>query len=248
MEAKIDLNSDLGEHPGSTLDEQIMPFISSCNIACGGHAGDRDSVKETVRLATENNVAIGAHPSFPDRRNFGRIKMEIPEKELAQSLRSQIELVISVTEGLNEKLHHVKPHGALYNLAARDSKTAKLVVEVVGEIDPKLLLYGLPNSEMQRAASELDLPFVGEAFADRQYEPDGSLRSRSYADAVIHDEDLVLEQVQRIVFDRKVGTTHESIAIQAQTICLHSDTAGAVTLAKAIQNHLIGKGATISAV
>ena len=244
----IDLNSDLGEQADSILDEQIMPFISSCNIACGGHAGDKASVKRTIALAKKHEVAIGAHPSYPDRENFGRQIMEIEAEELMEHLDQQIRLVKELAEDAGQELHHVKPHGALYNLAAVDAEIAQLVVSVIQEIDPALKLYGLSHSEMEKEATYADAPFVGESFADRKYELDRTLRNRKYPDAVIVDEKKVLAQVENLVFQHVAYCNGNELEIYSQTICLHSDTEGAVNLAKAIYTHLENKGATITAV
>ena len=248
MEVKIDLNSDLGEHPDSTLDEQIMPFISSCNIACGGHAGDEDSVKKTIELAIENGVAIGAHPSFPDRENFGREILTMDNDQLSKSLKEQVLLVKALTERAGKKLHHVKPHGALYNLAAVDKETSRLISELILDIDPEIRLFGLANSVSEEVARELGVKFIGEAFADRRYEPDMTLRSRKLEDAVIHDVNEVLKQVEEIALNGRVYSNEKLLKVSAETICLHSDTKGAVNLAKSIHDHLVKKGTTIAAI
>ncbi|MFK7951731.1 MAG: 5-oxoprolinase subunit PxpA [Ekhidna sp.] len=244
MPISIDLNADLGEHPNSNLDEQIMPYISSCNIACGGHAGNASTVRETIELAVKHNVAIGAHPSFPDRENFGRkmVKMEI--NELRNSLRDQMNLVISVLKEKGMKLHHVKPHGALYNYAAKDEVISKMICELVLEIDSELKLYGLAHSVTEEVANEMNVHFVGEAFADRRYEMDKTLRSRNENDAVLSSEQEVLEQVEQLVCHQRVKSD-KWLPISAQTICLHSDTKGAVHLAQVIRNHLEQKGVHI---
>lgn len=246
--ATIDLNSDLGEQSDSILDEQIMPYISSCNIACGGHAGDEDSVRRTIDLAIKNNVAIGAHPGFPDRENFGRAIMDIEPEELRKSLKQQITLAKKLAEEAGHELHHVKPHGALYNLASVDAEVSKLIISVLQDIDPKLSLYGLCDSETERETRKADLPFIGEAFADRKYELDKTLRNRKFDDAMIHDKVEVLAQVENLAFHKRAFNNGKELNIDARTICLHSDTKGAVHLAKAIHDHLEGHGATITAV
>ncbi|MEP1096714.1 MAG: 5-oxoprolinase subunit PxpA [Cyclobacteriaceae bacterium] len=245
---KIDLNSDLGEQSDSILDEQIMPYISSCNIACGGHAGDENSVRRTIDLAIKNKVAIGAHPGFPDRENFGRVIMEIDPDALRKSLKEQMLLAKKLTEEAGQKLHHVKPHGALYNLASVDSEISRLIISVLKEIDPELSLYGLCHSETEKEAKAAGVPFIGEAFADRKYELDKTLRNRKHDDAMIHEEAEVLNQVENLTFHKRAFNGDTELSIDARTICLHSDTKGAVHLAKAIHDHLKGKGATITAV
>ncbi len=248
MSLTIDLNSDLGEHPDSLLDAQIMPYISSCNIACGGHAGDKGSVRSTIKLAIKSNVAIGAHPSFPDHKNFGRKIIHMKPTELKLVLREQILLVKSEVEKSGESLHHVKPHGALYNLASIDKDTALLISEVVLNIDPQLKLYGLAQSVSEVIAQEKSISFIGEAFADRRYEADKTLQNRNSEDSVIHNEVEILAQAEALTFSKKVLLKTGWLDINAQTVCLHSDTKGAVNLAKAIHNHLIEKGAIITSV
>lgn len=248
MSVSIDLNADLGEHPDIELDAQIMPFLSSCNIACGGHAGDSHSVKGTIQLATQHQVAIGAHPAFPDRENFGRQKMDISPEDLLATLTDQILLVKELAEAVGQKLHHIKPHGALYNLAAVNRETASLIAELVLSIDPQIKLYGLSHSLSEKVALEKGVHFVGEAFADRRYEKDGTLRNRKWEDAVIYQNEEVLDQVEDIVCNGRVCAQDVWLPIAAQTICLHGDTKGAVNLAKSIHEHLVTKGVTITSV
>ena len=243
----IDLNNDLGEHPNSNLDEQIMPFLSSCNIACGGHVGDEKSVRETVLLAKKFNVAIGAHPSFPDRKDFGRKVINISNDELEQSIREQINLVHRICQEHEIQLHHVKPHGALYNQAAKDEKLSDLICSVIKSIDPAIKLYGLAHSITSTTAEKHGVEFVAEGFADRKYESDKTLMSRTKEKAVITSEKEVLQQVEEMVLNNRVFAK-DWISIQAQTICLHSDTQGAVNLAGKIRHHLEAKGVYITSV
>ena len=247
MSISIDLNSDLGEHSDSHLDEQIMPYITSCNIACGGHVGDATSVKKTIELAMKHHVAIGAHPSFPDKENFGREVMSMNLEDLRTSVLEQVQLVKSSCEEMKINLHHIKPHGALYNLAANDEKISTMLCELLLALDPKVKLYGLAHSITERVAVSMNIDFVGEAFADRSYEMDKTLRSRKKKGAVIEDEEMVLRQVEELVCSGRV-TSEEWLSISAQTICLHSDTKGAVNLAKSIRNHLEQKGVHIRSV
>lgn len=247
MAVNIDLNSDLGEHPDRSLDEQIMPHISSCNIACGGHAGDEASVKATIALAINHQVAIGAHPSYPDKENFGRQVMLIDEGDLFRSLHEQILLVKSTAEVFNVPLHHIKPHGALYNKAAVDADISKLICEVVKSIDPELKLYGLAHSITEATAEKHDIHFIGESFADRRYNPDKTLKSRKFPDAVLTSTKDVLAQVEELVLNKRAFAS-DWISIESKTVCLHSDTKGAVTLAKRIHEHLVSKGVNIAAV
>lgn len=248
MNPIIDLNSDLGEQLDAVLDEGIMPYISSCNIACGGHAGNEDSVRRTIKLAIKNDVAIGAHPGYPDRENFGRKIIEMDKADLEKTLRDQILLAKRLTEDAGKKLHHVKPHGALYNFAATDRDTSSLICELLLEIDPNIKLYGLAHSMSEEVAKEKNMNFVGEAFADRRYEPDKTLRNRKFGDAVLHEEKEVLEQVENITIDRYVLSSGKRLNVDAATICLHSDTKGSVNLAKSIHDYLVNKGVTITSV
>lgn len=242
----IDLNADLGEHPGTDLDEQIMPYISSCNVACGGHIGDELSVRQTVRLAKQNGVAVGAHPSYPDQVNFGRKIIEIQPQELADSIAEQISLVKRICEEEDVKLHHVKPHGALYNHAAAEPFISELIFNVLNETVPGIPWMGLAGSISEDVAKQHQYPFIAEGFADRQYETDGSLRSRSKEGAVLKEK-KVLDQVEELVINRRVDVDGW-LDLDIQSICLHGDTEGAVTLAKEINQHLVSKGIKIAAV
>ncbi|MEM0940035.1 MAG: 5-oxoprolinase subunit PxpA [Bacteroidota bacterium] len=247
MAFTIDLNADLGEHPNSDLDERIMPYLSSCNIACGGHIGNAESVKYTVELAKQFSIKIGAHPSFPDSINFGRKVMNIHPDKLKSSLKKQIDLVNDSAERSEIPLHHVKPHGALYNLAAYDQETSALICEVIAQINPKLKLYGLAHAIIEKVAGSYGLQFVPEAFADRQYRVDRTLLPRSEKGAVLSNEKNVLDQVEELVFNKRVFADCW-ISIDSETICLHSDTKGAINLAAKIRKHLESKGAIIAAV
>lgn len=243
----IDLNCDLGEHPGESLDEAIMPFLSSCNIACGGHAGNEDSVRASILLAQQHGVAIGAHPGFPDKVNFGRLVPKISTQELRTSLTNQVNLVKRECDKLGASLHHVKPHGALYNLAAKEPSISALICEFIAQIDPTLKLYGLADSVTETVAKGSGVAFIAEGFADRKYESDKSLRSRSKTGAVLSNETDVLQQVEELVLNERVFSD-QWIALNVKTICLHSDTQGAVNLAKKIRAHLEKNGIRIAVV
>lgn len=246
MTTSIDLNADLGEHPNSHLDEQIMPFISSCNIACGGHIGDEGSVRQTILLARKHGVAVGAHPSYPDPENFGRKIIQIQPQQLADSLTEQIQLVQRICSEEGVSLHHIKPHGALYNHAASDRFISELILNVIKEVANESYWMVLADSVSQQIAIEHQYPFIAEGFADRKYESDGSLRSRSKAGSVLTPVE-VIAQVEELVVNKRV-MADQWIELNAQSICLHGDTAGAVTLAKEINNHLVSKGIQIAAV
>jgi UPF0271 protein len=252
----IDLNCDMGE--GMVTDVAIFPFISSANIACGGHAGDTDTMRRTVELALRHGVAIGAHPSYPDRDNFGRTDLlesqpgeadrPFPFSRLLSSLTRQIGALQLVCREMGTWLHHVKPHGALYNRAAADPAVSKIIAEAVREADPSLFLYGLSGSHSRAEAEKAGLRFVSEVFADRTYQPDGSLTPRVGANALILDPLIMLEQVLTMVQQQQVRAANgEIISITADTICLHGDGADAVTFAKLIRDALDRKRIAVAA-
>jgi UPF0271 protein len=247
----IDLNCDMGE--GMETDAAIFPFISSANIACGAHAGDVDIMRRTVELAMEHRVAIGAHPSYPDRARFGRVDiLGIPASPaelsvLEDSLFEQLRVLDRVCRAFGVHLHHVKPHGALYNRAARDASVAAMIARVVAEFDRAMLLYGLSGSLMGPAALAAGLRFVSEVFADRSYLPDGSLTPRSEPGALIGDAAEAVAQVTKMVRLGAVGTTAGDVAIKAETVCLHGDGAHAVEFARLIHGALTTEGVRIAA-
>jgi UPF0271 protein len=236
MPLTIDFNCDLGE--GGGADGELMPWITSANIACGGHAGDVVTMRETVALAEAHGVAVGAHPGFLDRENFGRREQELTAGALRELVTSQIEAL----RGCGS-VRHVKPHGALYNQAARDPEMAKIVAEAVYEIDPKLILFGLAGSELVRAGRKRGLRVASEVFADRTYQADGSLTPRSRSDAVITDEAAAVAQVLRMVGDGLVRSTDGStVPIEADTVCLHGDGPKAVAMARRLNEALRESG------
>jgi UPF0271 protein len=231
-------------------DAFIFPFISSANIACGGHAGDADTMCHTVSLALLHGVAIGAHPSYPDREGFGRsdvLGRTLALAELAGILRGQLVQLQDVCQTLGTRIRHVKPHGALYNRAARDPEVAVLMARVVAEFDPALLLYGLSGSEMRRAADATGVRFVSEVFADRSYQPDGSLTPRSQPQALIDDPAQAVEQVLRMAKQGNVMTFAGPVSISAETICLHGDGPHAVQFAGLIRAALDDEGIRVAA-
>ena len=236
----IDLNADLGEHSDSFVDSKIMPYLSSCNIACGGHSGNDETIEETIDLAVKHQVSIGAHPSFPDKKNFGRQIMSISDSELLSSIISQITLVKEIAEKKKQRLHHVKPHGALYNLAANNQHISKLIIDSIKKVDKTLILYGLAGSITKKVAKQQNIRFVAEGFADRQYTTDGFLQSRKIQGAVLDTLPKVLSQVEALVFKNQVFAG-KWIPMDIQTMCLHSDTQSAVTLMKNIYSYLIEK-------
>jgi UPF0271 protein len=243
----IDVNCDLGETQDGILDEEIMPYISSCNIACGGHFGDESTMKRTITLAKQYHVAVGAHPSFPDKKSFGRAVLKMDLSTLKADLENQIIDFLKLCDQLGVHCHHVKPHGALYNIASVDARYAECMLEVMNKLDSNLFLYGLAESELQKRAEIHKIPFVPEAFADRRYESDKTLRSRKKDGAVLKGKE-VIEQVVSIAMDQQISIDNRKISLKAKTICLHSDTLGAVSLAKEIHKALVQKGIKISAV
>lgn len=251
MERKIDLNCDLGEWKDGespSIDKAIMPYISSCNIACGGHIGDEKSMLATVKLAIKHGVEVGAHPGYPDRENFGRVFIDIDPVELESSLQTQIQSLKDIVESEGKELHHVKPHGALYNIAAVDKTTAEAVVSAIKSISSDIPVYLPPNSISREVALGAQLKVFNEAFADRMYEDDLSLRLRSFDNAVLHKSEDVIAQLRNIVFkDRVLSSTNKFLPIKAETICLHSDTQGAIWLARTIHEYLKANGVTITA-
>lgn len=237
---KIDINCDLGEWYGKrnlAQEAAIMPYVSSCNIACGFHSGDPLTIEKTILIALENNVAIGAHPSYPDAQGFGRRMMNLSKEELVACIRYQVSALKGMVEALGGRLHHVKPHGALFNFAAKDKMTAHAIGETIASIDESLIWYGLSGSHLTNIAKEYHLTFWHEVFADRRYEDDLSLRSRQLDGAVLHDPEIVVQQVSDFIHKKSV-TTFNGLqkTIQADTICIHSDTAGAVQLAAELYN------------
>jgi 5-oxoprolinase (ATP-hydrolysing) subunit A len=243
----IDLNCDMGE--GYPWDEQIFPYINSVNIACGYHAGDKSTMQHTVELALKNNVAIGAHPGYPDKENFGRIDIlhkKINLSELTRIVQKQIVLLQEVCASFGTQMHHVKPHGALYNRVAWDEEAAQAICSAIQQANAGIYLYGLSGSIMQKAAANHNLQFVHEVFADRTYQNDGSLTPRSAANALINDTATSLHQVLTMIREGQVNTvTGQTIPIKAETICIHGDGAHAVGFAKAIYISLLDNGITL---
>ncbi len=244
---QIDLNADLGE--GCDNDEALLALVSSANIACGWHAGDAMTMRQCVRWALANGVAIGAHPSFPDRANFGRSEMQLPADEIIAGMLYQIGALAAIVRAEGGALSHVKPHGALYNQAVKDPALADALCEAVRQFDPELKFFGLAGSGMIAAAKRAGLTPVQEVFADRAYAADGSLVSRKLPGAVIDDEEMALAQTLSLVRDKKVCTIDGStVALDAQTVCLHGDGAHALEFARRIRARLAEEGIAVAAV
>jgi UPF0271 protein len=241
MEAlRVDLNLDAGESLEALADGsevQLYALVSSLNVACGGHAGNEVTMAQVVEMAATRGLAVGAHPSFPDRKSFGRRRLNIPYPQLIDSLCAQIESLSVVLRKNGMKLSHVKPHGALYNLAATDREYASAVIEAVRRIDRQLPVVGLAGSHFIKWCIKANQTVFGEGFADRRYEADGTLRDRQFADALITDPLVAGDQA-----------LHLTLSGSAQTICVHGDTPGALPVAAAVREHLIAAGVKICAV
>lgn len=229
----IDINCDLGE--GFPNDKALMKFISSANIACGYHAGDIDTIKTTIAYCIENGVAIGAHPGFNDKANFGRTEMKLSDCELYDLVAEQITLMQDTCKEMGASLHHVKPHGALYNMAAKNAIMSYIIAGVIKELEPQLLLYGLSNSYMISEAEALHIKTASEVFADRTYTAKGQLTPRSEPNAMIHTTENALAQVLKMIEHKTVIATDGSVVpIEAETICIHGDGNHAVSFATSI--------------
>jgi UPF0271 protein len=238
---RIDLNCDLGE--GTGHDAALMPFITSANIACGGHAGDEATMQAAVDLARRHGVAVGAHPGFVDRENFGRTEPAVWPEEVFQLVLTQTRALQRIARARGATVTHVKPHGALYNMAARNTLLAAAVAQAVYEVDPRLRLFGLAGSHSLAAARSCGLEVASEVFADRTYQPDGTLTPRARADALISDEGRVLEQALSMARDGRVRATDGTeVAVQADTVCLHGDGPNAVALATCLRAGLEAAG------
>ncbi|MBV9242841.1 MAG: 5-oxoprolinase subunit PxpA [Acidobacteria bacterium] len=243
----IDLNCDMGE--GCGHDAELLNLISSANIACGYHAGDATTMRLTAEMAVEKGVAIGAHPGYRDRENFGRTEMSLSPKEVFDLVTEQIALMNDATIAAGGKVVHVKPHGALYNQAARDRELAAAIAEAVAAFDKDLVLFGLSGSVCISEAEKCGLTAASEVFADRTYRNDGSLTPRTQSNALVENDDVAVAQALQMALEGEVAsTTGDLIPVRAETICLHGDGAHAVEFATAIRTALLKKGVTISPV
>lgn len=237
MQNLIDINADVGE--GMDNEAKLLPWVSSCNIACGGHAGDIDSMRKVVGIAKKNKVKIGAHPSYPDKENFGRKVVDMPCAALFSSIKGQIKALMSVLRQEHLQLHHVKPHGALYNTAARDKETALVIIEAIKGIQLPIKLYVPYGSVIAHEARIQNIPLTFEAFADRNYNDDLTLVSRSEENALITDPDEMFEHLRRMIIDKQVKTNGGAVVhIEADTYCIHGDNPKAVSLLKALRKRL----------
>jgi UPF0271 protein len=237
MNLVVDLNSDLGE--GSGHDEEILELVSSANIACGFHAGDPVSIFASIQAALQRGVAVGAHPSFPDRENFGRSEMTLPAAEIYSSVTYQIGAFQALARAAGGRMNHVKAHGALYNMAARDRSLADVIAHAVFALDPKLILFAPSLSELDCAATEVGLETVSEVFADRSYLANGSLVPRSDANAFVHDPVEAAERIIRMLVEGKVRAVDGTdVPVIAATVCVHGDNPQAVAFVRQLRRRL----------
>ncbi len=235
----IDLNSDLGESFGNYtlgMDEDVLQYVSSANIACGWHSGDPMVMDKTVKLAVENRVGLGAHPGFPDLLGFGRRNLSISPQEAKNYVIYQVGALAAFAAAHGTKLQHVKAHGALYNMAAKDYKLALAICEGIASVNPGLIVLGLANSEWVRAGQDVGLKVCSEIFADRAYQEDGTLVPRSQPGAVLHDKEFVIARAIRMIQEHKVTTiTGKDISITPDSLCVHGDTPMALEFVKNIR-------------
>lgn len=248
---RIDLNSDMGESFGAYSlgqDAQVLAHISSANIACGFHAGDPQVMRRTVAMAAARGVAVGAHPGYPDLVGFGRREMACSPDEVTDFVLYQIGAIAAMCRAEGARLHHVKPHGALYNQAARDPALAGAIAAAVRTFDPALFLFAQPGSRLAEAGAAAGLPVAYEAFADRAYNPDGSLVSRRLPGAILHDPAVIVPRLLRLVREGRLQA-HDGrdIALEADTICVHGDNAAALAISAAVSTALVAAGVTLAA-
>jgi len=246
---RIDLNCDMGEMPDSLADgtqEELMRYISSANIACGGHAGNAETMRATIEQALRYGVSVGAHPGYEDPRNFGRTELPLSPNEISDSVHRQILELEEIAKRFGAAIRHVKAHGALYNQAARDPRIARAITDGVRHWRTDVVLVGLAGSIMLDEFRTAGFAVAAEAFADRRYENDGSLRSRKFHNALLHDPEKAAEQALQVVEQSCVNAVDGStIALQADTLCIHGDTPGAVEIAAAVSRRLREAGITI---
>ena len=233
MHFSVDINCDMGE--GMPNEALIMPFISSANIACGYHAGDAVTMQQTLELALQYDVAVGAHPSFRDKENFGRANIYLPASEVCDMVKEQIEALANIAVKYNYPLHHVKPHGALYNMATKDEALATAICKAAFETDKNLLIYAQSGSKLTTVAHSMGLKTCNEVFADRTYQDDGTLTPRAQPNALLENEDAVAMQVLQMVMQQSVTSIDgKTIPVKAGTICIHGDGEHAVEFARCI--------------
>ncbi|HET9856718.1 MAG TPA: 5-oxoprolinase subunit PxpA [Chthoniobacterales bacterium] len=237
MSLVVDLNADLGE--GAGHDDELLALVTSANIACGFHAGDAETMRGSIEAARNRKVALGAHPSLFDRENFGRKELPVKSDEVFDAVVYQLGIFQAIAEAANVRPNHVKPHGALYNMAMRDRELANAIGRAIAQIDAKLILFAPQNSELARAGTTNGLQIAHEVFADRNYLSDGSLVPRARPDALLHDPEDAAARVVRMLREGKVRSVDGvDVDVRAETICLHGDKPGAVDFARALKSRL----------
>ncbi|HEX6804770.1 MAG TPA: 5-oxoprolinase subunit PxpA [Terriglobales bacterium] len=245
----IDLNADLGEFPerlADGSDAELMHWVTSANIACGGHAGDESTIEQTLELAREHGVAAGAHPSYPDPPGFGRTVLQMEIRELEESVTGQMHRLLTIARRMQVAICHVKPHGALYHACNCESDVTRAIGRAVLATDHRLIVVGQAGSPCLAIYRHMGLRAAAEAFADRAYEPDGSLRNRSLAGALLDSPDVAAAQAVALATRKVVATTSGSeISISAETLCLHSDTPGSAVIAQTVRASLQAAGVAI---
>ncbi len=245
----IDINADLGESEESLAlgtDFELMRYITSANVACGGHAGNEQTMLQTLAAARKLNIAAGAHPGYPDRANFGRLESQLAPLEIEASVQDQIARLWKVAESLRMRLVHVKPHGALYHAASKNREVAQAIGRAVKAINPQLIMVGQARSSSLEVWDSMGLRWAAEAFADRAYEPDGALRKRTVTGALLNDPARASQQALDIAVRQRVITSDGSeIPVSANTICIHSDTPGSVAIAREVNQRLKAAGVRV---
>jgi len=245
----IDINADLGESEESLADGtdfELMRYITSANVACGGHAGNEQTMLQTLAAARKLNVTVGAHPGYPDRANFGRIESQLPQAEIEASVREQLASLVKVGDSLGIRVVHVKPHGALYHAANKNREVALAIGRGAKAINPRLVMVGQAGSSVLEVWHSMGLRFAAEAFADRAYEPDGTLRKRTLSGALLGDPAHAARQAIDIaVRHRVIASDGSELTVEANTICIHSDTPGSVAIAREVNQRLKAAGVRV---
>jgi UPF0271 protein len=246
---RIDLNCDMGEMPEHISDgtqESLMASFTSVNVACGGHAGDEQTMQTTIKQALRWKLAIGAHPGYPDRANFGRLELKLPPEDVTDFVHQQVRALAHIAARCGAQLTHVKPHGALYNQAVRNREIAGAIAAGVARWTRNIELVGLPGSPMLDVFRDAGFSVAAEAFADRRYEPDGTLRSRKHADALIRDPDEATQQALTIVHGKVIARDGSQVPLRADTLCIHSDTPGSPQIAAQVAKALREAGFNVT--
>jgi 5-oxoprolinase (ATP-hydrolysing) subunit A len=246
MNLVVDLNADLGE--GAGHDDELLALVTSANIACGFHAGDAETMRRSIDTARDRNVAVGAHPSLFDRENFGRKELPVKSDEIFDAVVYQLGIFQAIAEAAHVRPNHVKPHGALYNMAVRDLELANAIGRAIARIDTKLILFAPQNSALKQAGTANGLQIAHEVFADRNYLSNGALVPRTRPDALLHDPEEAAARVVRMLREGKVRSVDGvDVVVRAETVCLHGDTPGAVEFARALKSRLEKEAVTIRA-